>query len=199
MGCGTVLLKPRYWGPTNPRQLHERPLHSPQVVVWCAISAQGITGPCFFEGDDGVSVTVNAERYNHMLQTFFLPEMRRRNWNMARAWFQQDGATAHTARLPMNTLRAAFPGRLLSQFGDIQWPSNSLDLTAADFFLWGYLKAQVYTHNLPDINSLKNAIRQEIVNVTKDTVHRVMASVPGRWQQCLDRHGGHLQDVVLKT
>ena len=84
MGCGTVLLKPRYWAPTNPRQLHERSLHSPQVVVWCAISAQGITGPCFFEGDDGVSVTVNAERYNHMLETFFLTEMRRRNWNMAR-------------------------------------------------------------------------------------------------------------------
>ena len=26
-----------------------------------------------------------------------------------------------------------------------------------------------------------------------------MASVPGRWQQCLDCHGGHPQDVVLKT
>ena len=55
------------------------------------------------------------------------------------------------------------------------------------------------THTLPDINSLKNAIRQEIANVTHDTLRRVMASVPGRWQQCLDCHGGHLQDVVLKT
>jgi hypothetical protein len=33
-------------------------------------------------------------------------------------------ATAHTAQLSMNTLRAEFPGRLLSRFGDIQWPSN---------------------------------------------------------------------------
>jgi len=72
-----------------------------------------------------------------MLENFFLPEMRRRNWNMARAWFQQDGATAHTARLPMNTLRAAFPGRLLSRFGDIQWPTNSPELTAADVFYGG--------------------------------------------------------------
>jgi hypothetical protein len=47
------------------------------------------------------------------------------------------------------------PGRLLSRFGDIQWPSNSPDLTEADFLLWGYLKAQVFTHNIPDINSLK--------------------------------------------
>jgi hypothetical protein len=86
----------RYWAITNPYQLHEWPLHSPQVV-WCAISAQQITGPNFFEGDDGVSVTMNAEHYNHMLETFFLPEMRRHNWSMVRAWFQQDGVTAHMA------------------------------------------------------------------------------------------------------
>jgi len=66
-------------------------------------------------------------------------------------------------------------------------------------FLWGYLKAQVFTHTVPDINSLENAIRQEIANVTQDTVRRVMASVRGKCQQCLDCHGGHLQDVVLKT
>jgi hypothetical protein len=69
----------------------------------------------------------------------------------------------------MNSLRAAFPGQLLSRFVDIQWPSNSPDLTAADFFYGGYLKAQVFTHNLPDINSIKNAIRQEIANVTQYT------------------------------
>jgi hypothetical protein len=67
------------------------------------------------------------------------------------------------------------------------------------FFLWGYLEAQVFTHNLPESNSIKNAIRQEIANVTQGNLHRVMSSVPGRWQQCLDCHGGHLQDVVLKT
>ena len=45
----------------------------------------------------------------------------------------------------------------------------------------------------------KNAIRQEIANVTQESLRRVVASVPGRWQQCLDCHGGHLQDAVLKT
>ena len=66
-------------------------------------------------------------------------------------------------------------------------------------FLWWYLEAQVFTHTLPDINSLKNAVRQEIENVTQDPLRRAMASVPGRWQQCLDCHRGHLQDSVLKT
>jgi hypothetical protein len=36
-------------------------------------------------------------------------------------------------------------------------------------FLWGYLKAEVFTHTLPDINSIKNAIPQEIANITQDT------------------------------
>jgi hypothetical protein len=33
----------------------------------------------------------------------------------------------------------------------------------------GYLKAQVFTHTLPDINCIKNALLQEIANVTQDT------------------------------
>jgi hypothetical protein len=71
-----------------------------------------------FEGDDDVSVTVNAERYNHMLETFFLPEMRRRNWNMARTWFQQDDATAHTARLEYGENMVS-AGRCHSPYGTI--------------------------------------------------------------------------------
>jgi hypothetical protein len=57
----------------------------------------------------------------------------------------------------------------LSQFGDIQWPSNSPDLTAADFFFMEVFESSIFTHALPDINSIKNAIRQEIANVTQDT------------------------------
>jgi hypothetical protein len=67
------------------------------------------------------------------------------------------------------------------------------------FFLLGYMKAQIFIHTLSDITTLKNAIRQQIANVTQDTVRRVMTSLLWRWQQCLDCHGGHHLDVVLKT
>jgi hypothetical protein len=69
------------------------------------------------------------------------------------------GATAHTARLSVNTLRAAFP------FSGPPIHRTLMQQT----FLWGYLKAQFLTHTLPDINSTKNAILQEIANVTQDT------------------------------
>jgi hypothetical protein len=96
------------------------------------------------------------------------------------------GATAHTAWLSMNTLCAAFPGPLLSWFGDIHWPSNSPDLTAADFFLWGYLKAQFLLTPSLTLTALKMQFLRRL---------RMLR----RTQQCLDCHGGQLQDVVLKT
>ena len=34
-------------------------------------------------------------------------------------WFQQDGATAHTARASMTAVRAAFPNYAISRFGDL--------------------------------------------------------------------------------
>lgn len=57
---------------TNPRELHQRPLHSPKVTVWCAISSVSIIDPCFFEENEA-AVTVNSNRYVNMSEGFFLP------------------------------------------------------------------------------------------------------------------------------
>jgi len=59
-----------YWSGANPREIHQRPLHSDRVTVWCAISRIGITVPYFFDEDDH-AVTVNSERYVAMNQEFF--------------------------------------------------------------------------------------------------------------------------------
>ena len=60
----------RYWADSNPRHLHQSPLHSPKVTVWCATSSVRIVGPWFFE-ENGVTVTVNSERYVNMLEQYF--------------------------------------------------------------------------------------------------------------------------------
>ena len=91
----------RYWSSANPREIHQRLLHSDRVTVWCAISRIGIIAPYFFDGDD-CTVTVNSERYVTMIQEFL-------ELNAELVCFQQDGATAHTARKPMAVLREMFP------------------------------------------------------------------------------------------
>ena len=60
----------RYWVAENPRAKHQKPLHSPKVTVWAAMSAHGIIGPHFFENRQGKSVTVNSDRYIAMLRDF---------------------------------------------------------------------------------------------------------------------------------
>ena len=35
-------------GRTKPHEVHQRPLHSPEVTVWCAVGKVGVIGPHFF-------------------------------------------------------------------------------------------------------------------------------------------------------
>ena len=51
----------RYWA-ENPRELCKRPLHCPQVTVWCAVAKFGIWSPYFFK-EDNITVTVNSDQY----------------------------------------------------------------------------------------------------------------------------------------
>ncbi|PNF14878.1 hypothetical protein B7P43_G05130 [Cryptotermes secundus] len=148
----------RYWSGNNPRELHERPLHSDKVTVCCALSRVGVIGPYFFEEDNN-AVTVNSQRYVDKIKNFFEPALE--ELHLGNVWFQQDGATAHTARASMTVLREKFPRWLISLRGDIPWAVYSPDLTPCDF-LWGYLKAEVFKHRPTNVLQLKNVIRQEV-------------------------------------
>jgi hypothetical protein len=88
----------RYWSDNNSRRLHGKSLHSERLTVRCGISTVGITGPYFFEDENGLTVTATSYRYVHMLTDFVFPALRNLGLDPATVYFQQDGATAHTAR-----------------------------------------------------------------------------------------------------
>jgi len=60
----------RYWAPKNPHELHQRPLHSAKMTLWCAVSCYGIVDLYFLENADECSLTVNAEWYKATPKTF---------------------------------------------------------------------------------------------------------------------------------
>jgi len=76
-----------------------------------------------------------------MLENFLRPQLE--EMDVAGAWFQQHGATAHTARGSMQDLREMFPGRLICLRVDVGWPAHSPNLAPCGFFLWGHLKSKV--------------------------------------------------------
>jgi len=98
----------RYWAPENPHELHQHNLHSERLTVWCGIASFGVLGPYFFEDYEGAAVTVTSKRYVAMLCNVCEPELRRRGIDLSSVWFQQDGATAHTARASMSVLGKCF-------------------------------------------------------------------------------------------
>ncbi|GFT64284.1 hypothetical protein TNCV_5134421 [Trichonephila clavipes] len=55
-------------------------------------------------------------------------------------WFQQDGATCHTARATIDLLKDTFGDRLISRFGPVNWPPRSCDFNTARLFSVGLCK-----------------------------------------------------------
>jgi hypothetical protein len=93
-----------YWSELNLQQVHGSPLHNPWVTAWCWTVLFGIYCQYFFEDEAGTAVTVNAEYYGTMLWSFLATHLHA-EWNI---WLQQDGTTAHTAKVNMDLLCAMF-------------------------------------------------------------------------------------------
>ncbi|GFS89682.1 uncharacterized protein TNCV_3787241 [Trichonephila clavipes] len=107
----------RIWSEANPQVYVETPLHPEKQTVWCALWAGGIIGPYFFKNDEGHNVTVNGDRYRAMITDFFIPQLN--NHDVQELWFQQDGATCHTARATIDLLKDTLGDRLISRFGPV--------------------------------------------------------------------------------
>ena len=65
----------RYWTTANTRDIHQKPLHSEKVIVWCGVASFWVIGPYFFEYEASRAVTVNSACYTEMLRTCLEPEL----------------------------------------------------------------------------------------------------------------------------
>ncbi|GFW34264.1 retrovirus-related Pol polyprotein from transposon TNT 1-94 [Trichonephila clavipes] len=111
----------RIWSEANPQVYVETPLHPEKLTVWCALWAGGILlqKRTIFH-----NVTVKGDRYRAMITNFFISELN--NHDVQELWFQQDGATCHTARATIDLLKDTFGDRLISRVGPVNWPSKIL-------------------------------------------------------------------------
>ncbi|GFX26886.1 uncharacterized protein TNCV_1840581 [Trichonephila clavipes] len=170
----------RIWSEANPQVYVETPLHPQKLTVWCALWAGGIIGPYFFKNDEGHNVTVNGDWYRAMITNFFIPELN--NHDVQELWFQQGGATCHTARATIDLLKDTFGDRLISSFGPVNWPPRSCDLTLPDYFLWGYVKSLVYADKPQTLDHLEDNIRRVIADIWPQMLEKVIEN----WTSRLD-------------
>ncbi|GFW38760.1 putative transposable element [Trichonephila clavipes] len=185
-----------HWSEANPQVYVETPLHPEKLTVWCALWAGGIIGPYFFKNDEGHNVTVNGDRYRAMITNFFIPELN--NHDVQELWFQQDGATCHTARATIDLLKDTFGDRLISRFGPVNWPPRSCDLTPLDYFLWGYVKSLVYADKPQTLDHLEDNILRVIADIRPQMLEKVIENWTSRLDYIRVSRGSPMPEIIFK-
>ena len=106
-------------------------------------------------------------------------------------WFQQDGATCHTALVTMDLLRGEFDEYFISPSGPVKYQPRSFDLTLLDLFLWGYVKAHIYTDKLASIDALEDNTEAYIREIPPETLERVCQNCTKRMDHFRRNRGRH--------
>jgi len=180
----------RIWAASNPFVTVEAAMNSPKINVWCAMSNNQIIGPYFFEED-----TINHQNYLNLLENYFYPILQKKRLHK-KIIFQQDGAPAHFSKEVREWLNENFNDRWIGRGGPISWAPRSPDLTPLDFYLWGYIKSNVYKTKVKDINELKNRIEKEIKAIKKETLQNVFNDILKRLKLCIDVNGNTFEQFM---
>ncbi|GFV97610.1 uncharacterized protein TNCV_2041181 [Trichonephila clavipes] len=142
------------------------------------------------------NVTVNGDRYRAIITNFFIPELN--NPDVQEQWFQQDGATCHTARATIDLLKDTFVDRLISRFGPVNWPPRSCDLTPLDYFLWGYVKSLVYADKPQTLDHLEDNIRRVIADIRPQMLEKVIENWTSRLDYIRAYRGSPMPEIIFK-
>ncbi|GFX43747.1 DUF4817 domain-containing protein [Trichonephila clavipes] len=113
-------------------------------------------------------------------------------------WFQQDGATCHTARATIDLLKDTFGDRLISRFGPVNWPPRSCDLTPLDYLLWGYVKSLVYEDKTQTLDYLEDNIRRVIADIRPQMLEKVIENWTSRLDYIRASRGSPMPEILFK-
>ncbi|GFY16627.1 uncharacterized protein TNCV_2787531 [Trichonephila clavipes] len=120
------------------------------------------------------------------------------NHDVQELWFQQDGATCHTARATIDLLKDTFGDLLISRFGPVNWPPRSCDLTPLDYFLWGYVKSWVYADTPQTLDHLEDNIRRVIADIRPQMLGKVIENWTSRLDYIRASRGSHMPEIIFK-
>lgn len=180
-----------YWSRVNPVVVRDGGYQRRfSINVWCAI----FNNKTYFHMYEG---TLTSARYLEFLENMLddilddLPLFTLRNVH-----FQQDGAPAHNSRQVIEYLDQKFQNQWIGTNGPIAWPARSPDLSPLDFFLWGYVKDNVYNNVHRDVEELKNNIEEVISNIDGRILRNVRSNLIKRVQLCIYQNGGNFEQFL---
>ena len=88
---------------------------------------------------------------------------------------------------------------MISKGAEFQWGPHSPDLSLLDFFLWGYVKSEIYKESPQDIPQLKDAITNFMDAIPADMCARAIGNFRALAEECIRRRGGHLANISFEA
>ena len=76
--------------------------------------------------------------------------------------------------------------------GSQEWPARSPDLTPCDFFLWGWLKEQVYSTKPRNLEEFKGKTREVMTSIPQEFLVKSVDAVHGRLEKLVANDGAHI-------
>ena len=81
--------------------------------------------------------------------------------------------------------------------GTVAWPPRSPDLTPLDFYVWGYMKSEVYKTVVRDENYLRNRIIEAANKVRNELTFNVsVRAIRKRARACVRENGGQFEHKI---
>lgn len=159
------------WCEEYPEKLPELTVNPEKCLVWCELWVGGVIEKYFFKAGKGRNVTVNGGCYRAIISNIFLPKRR--------AGLGKNVVSTRPCHMPHST-RNIGPIEMwirwtrFSRLGTVNWLPRSCDyLTPLDNFLWGYVKAHVYSDKLATIDVLEANFNEFIREIPDDILERV--------------------------
>lgn len=95
-----------------------------------------------------------------------------------------------------------FGEQWIGRFGPVRWPPRSPDLTPMDFFLWGYVKGEVYATDVSTVEELRNRIivafeKLKTLTANSDIIPRLKNNIRRRYNLCINANGGHFEHLKI--
>lgn len=159
--------------------------------VWGGILGEHLLGPYFFDGN------LNGNNYLRFLRDDLFELLENVPLAARRQMvFQHDGAPAHNSRAIREYLDEKFPDSWIGRGGPARWPPRSPDLTPLDFFLWGYIKNEVYRTVPTTAEDMRERIRTAFRDVSQEVLRAVSRACESKLRLCLQREGRHFEHLV---
>ncbi|GFW76224.1 putative DD41D transposase [Trichonephila clavipes] len=106
--------------------------------------------------------------------------------------------TSHTARATIDLLKDTLGDRLISNFGPVNWPPRSCDLTPLDYFLWGYVKSLVYAEKPQTPDHLEDNIRRVIADIPPQILEKIIENCTSRLDYIRVSCDSPMPEIIFK-